>query len=95
MDALTLTNTTAASPPAHGILRSINLRDSKTTARVVLLLLPFPFLLHYLIGLALFHHAHRRPKPNRVPPTFPHLIPLLGSAIPFAFDCANFIRRAT
>jgi hypothetical protein len=98
MDPLTLSNTTAsvASVPAQqGFLRSLDLRDSKTTARMVFLLLPFPFLIHYLVGLALFHWAHLRPKDKQVPPTWPHLIPLLGSALPFTFDCVNFIRKTT
>ncbi|KAK4234050.1 cytochrome P450 [Achaetomium macrosporum] len=98
MDPLTLSNQTAVPVPVRqGILRSfkLDLSDSKTTARLVLLLLPFPFLLHYLFGLLLFHWAHLRPKQKQLPPTLPHLIPLLGSAVPFAFDCANFIRKAT
>ncbi|KAK4150898.1 cytochrome P450 [Chaetomidium leptoderma] len=96
MDPLSLYNQTPATVPAQqGFLRNLDLSDSKITARVVCLLLPFPFLIHYLVGLALFHWTHLRPKDKQVPPTLPHLVPLLGSALPFAFDCVNFIRHAT
>ena len=96
MDPLTLSNKTVAPVPAQqGFLRSIDLSDSKATARLVFVLLPFPFLIHYLVGLAFFHWAHLRPKDKQVPPTWPHLVPLLGSALPFAFDCVKFIQKAT
>jgi hypothetical protein len=97
MDPITMSNKTAVTvpPPQQGFLRSFDLTDSKTTARLVCLLLPFPFLLHYLVGLAYFHWIHLRPKDKQVPPTLPHVVPLLGSALPFAFDCTRFIKRAT
>ncbi len=96
MDPLTLSNKTVASVPVQqGFLRSIDLSDSKATARLVFALLPFPFLIHYLVGLAFFHWAHLRPKDKQVPPTWPHLVPILGSALPFAFDCVKFIQQAT
>ena len=76
MDPITMSNKTAVTvPPQQGFLRSLDLTDSKTTARLVCLLLPFPFLLHYLVGLAYFHWTHLRPKDKQVPPTLPHLVP--------------------
>jgi hypothetical protein len=96
MDPITMSNKTAVTlPPQQGFLRSLDLSDSKTTARLVCLLLPFPFLLHYLVGLAYSPWPHLPPKDKQVPPTLPHLVPLLGSALPFAFDCTRFIKSAT
>jgi hypothetical protein len=66
MDPITMYNKTAATvPPQQGFLRTLDLSDSKNTARLVCLLLPFPFLIHYLVGLAYFHWTHPRPAAQK------------------------------
>lgn len=57
--------------------------------------LPLFLLTRYFFAWKMYYRAHLYPKENRIPPTLPHLIPLLGSGIPFAFDCVNFIKYAT
>jgi hypothetical protein len=53
----------------------------------------------YVYAIGKWHYLNRFEKPSkdqsRLPPRYPSLIPYVGSAISFAWDNANFIRRAT
>ncbi|KAI0479832.1 cytochrome P450 [Xylaria cf. heliscus] len=68
------------------------------TAKSVILsclLIFIPLLLRYLLYWLAYHVAYLRRREKQRPPTLPHFIPLLGSTIPFAFDCLNFFKNAT
>ncbi|KAA8642708.1 hypothetical protein EYZ11_011885 [Aspergillus tanneri] len=64
---------------------------------VFLFLLSLPFCIGYSISWVLYHWVNRS-NPNtgiRIPPHLPAVIPILGHTIPFLFDGASFVRRAT
>ncbi|KAK4183911.1 cytochrome P450 [Podospora australis] len=63
------------------------------------LLFLVPFILNYAIVLILYRRAYRPPDSEKdapqCPPIYPHFVPFLGSAISFAFDGVNLIKKAT
>lgn len=62
----------------------------------VVLFVPILFLLvRYMRAWLQYNKAYSHRKENQVPPVFPHLVPIIGSAIPFAFNCLKLFKEAT
>ncbi|ORY70233.1 cytochrome P450 [Pseudomassariella vexata] len=75
---------------------SISFHTGSTMELAVLCsLLSLLLLGRYTFVWLVYHWAHLHRKGKQVPPTFPNVLPLLGSALPFAFDCVSFIKKAT
>lgn len=62
---------------------------------VLAFLFSIPFIVNYAIIWVMFRHTHLTEKVGKIPPTLPHLVPLLGSTISFVWDGANFVKYAT
>lgn len=58
-------------------------------------LFSIPFILNYAIIWVMFRRSHLTEKDGKIPPTLPHLVPLLGSTISFVWDGASFFKYAT
>lgn len=67
--------------------------ESKTlTAAIVSFI---PIIIYYVIGQLRYHRHYSRATEQQLPPVHPHLLPFVGNTIPFIFDNANFLHRAT
>ena len=64
-------------------------------AAVSLFLLSVPFIFNYTATWIFFQLSHLSNKAVKVPPTIPHMVPVLGSTYHFAFSGLNFVRDAT
>ena len=62
---------------------------------VALFISSIPFLFNYILLSLLYAIENWLARPSQIPPTYPYVIPFLGSTIPFLWDSINFIRSAT
>ena len=62
---------------------------------VALFIFSIPFLFNYILLSLLYAIEKWLARPGQVPPTYPYVIPFLGSTIPFLWNSINFIRSAT
>jgi hypothetical protein len=58
-------------------------------------LLSIPFLFNYLFSWVTYHWVYRKQAGRRVPPELPAILPFLGNTIPFLWDSASFVTKAT
>ena len=69
-----------------------------STSRYVLVfafLLSIPFIVNYFIIWVIFQYTHLVKQIGKVPPTLPHLVPLLGSTLSFVWGGTSFGKYAT
>ncbi|KAK8116328.1 cytochrome p450 domain-containing protein [Apiospora sp. TS-2023a] len=82
-----------------GFLQSqwLNYRHLHLLLEPIAFIVTLGFLLaaRYAFSWGLYHKVHVFRTDKRVPPTLPYIFPLLGNAIPFAFDSEKFIKKAT
>lgn len=61
---------------------------------VAVAILAIPFVFNYLFTLSLYHWTHNRRKTGQIPPQYPAM-PFIGCTIPFLWDSASFVKKAT
>ncbi|KAF3069066.1 hypothetical protein GL218_08062 [Daldinia childiae] len=81
-------------PNGSGRFQNVILMHTSQGSLVFYILISIIILRYAYISLR-YHYSHFSRKPKQIPPTFPYLLPLLGSAIPFTFNCVNFVKRVT
>ncbi|KAH8706987.1 cytochrome P450 [Phaeosphaeriaceae sp. PMI808] len=57
--------------------------------------LSIPILISYFLSWVAYHWTYRTQSGRRVPPKFPAIVPILGSTVPFLWDGAAFVKKAT
>ena len=62
---------------------------------VAFFIFSIPFLFNYILLSLLYAIENWLARSGQVPPTYPYVIPFLGSIIPFLWDSINFIRSVT
>lgn len=94
-------NATVTSPTACRLLCLPALASASHSEALLALIALFTvqLLVTYFYAIGRWHYVNRFEKSSkdrsRLPPRYPSLVPYVGSAISFAWDNANFIRRAT
>ncbi|KAF2710377.1 cytochrome P450 [Pleomassaria siparia CBS 279.74] len=65
---------------------------------VIAAILAMPLAFNYLVACIIYHWTYRQSKRRgmqQVPPEYPAMIPILGSTLPFLWDSATFVKKAT